>query len=47
MTLPTPKKNEKYKHFVKRFLKDKKVQKEFPDIKRRFAIMASTWSKSR
>ena len=43
MPLPKPKHNEKYRQFTKRFLRSKEAKKEFPDIKQRFAMMASTW----
>jgi hypothetical protein len=42
-----PKKKEKYQDFVKRFMKDKKMIKEYPDIKQRFAVMASYWRSSK
>lgn len=45
MPLPKPKPKEKYKNFVKRFLKDSRAKRDFPDIKQRFAVMASTWRK--
>jgi len=44
MPLPTPLKGEKYRKFLSRFLRNKVVKKEFPDIKQRFAIAVSTWS---
>lgn len=43
MPLPTPNKGERYKHFTSRFLKNPEARKKFPDIKQRFAVMASTW----
>lgn len=38
-----PYENEKYSHFVSRFMKDKDMIKEYPEVKKRFAIMASEW----
>lgn len=40
-----PKENERYQDFVKRFMKDPKIAKEYPDYKQRFAVMASEWRK--
>jgi hypothetical protein len=42
-----PKKNEKYQDFVKRFMKDKKMKKEYPDVKQRFAVMSSYWRRKK
>ena len=47
MPLPTPNKGEKYRHFTKRFLKNKEAKKKFPDIKQRFAVMSQTWRNKR
>lgn len=43
MPLPTPKHGESYKNFTRRFLKDSEAKKKFPNIKQRFAVMASAW----
>jgi hypothetical protein len=43
MPLPKPKPKEKYKDFVKRFMTDPQVKKEFPEIKQRFAVMVRQW----
>lgn len=42
-----PKSKEKYQDFVKRFMKDKKMIKEYPEVKQRFAVMASEWRRSK
>lgn len=47
MPLPEPKKNERYKEFMKRFLKDEEVQKDYPDRKQRFAVGASQWNRNK
>lgn len=43
MPIPKPLKNEKYKHFMSRFLRNSKMKKEYPNIKQRFAIAINTW----
>lgn len=45
MTLPQPKRFEKYQNFMKRFLKNSDARKKFPEIKQRFAVGSSIWSK--
>jgi len=45
MPLLKPKLKEKYQDFLKKFLKDKKMIKEYPNIKQRFAVAASIWRK--
>lgn len=47
MPLPNPKNKEKYRSFMSRFLKDKQVKKEFPDIKQRFAVAVKTWNNNK
>ena len=43
MPIPKPNPRESYKHFVSRFLRNKEMIKDYPNIKQRFAIMAFTW----
>ena len=43
MPVPQPNPGEKYKKFLKRFLSNNDMKKEFPEIKQRFAVAASTW----
>jgi len=43
MPTPRPRKNENYKSFMSRFLRDKVSKREYPDIKQRFAIGVSIW----
>ena len=45
MTLPIPKKNEKYKKFAGRFLKSSEVKKKYPKIRERFTAMSEMWGK--
>lgn len=40
-----PKKNERRKKYISRFMSNDKVKKEFPDIKQRFAVCMSYWDR--
>ncbi len=47
MPLLKPKKGETENQFIKRFMSNEAMKKEFPEQKQRIAIAFSTWKQSR
>lgn len=47
MPLPKPQKGESEAEFIKRFMKNPQMKKEYPDLKQRLAIAFSTFRRAK
>lgn len=47
MPLPKPNKEETETQFVRRFMNNKEMKKDFPDEKQRLAVAFDTWRNSK